>query len=287
LTNLFGLEFIQAEENASETSSDQRLGKASIKRCCQSSQHLKVMSMFKLVLILIATFIVSLISLIGIFFLSLKEKLLSKLSLILVSFASGTLLGGAFLHLIPESLVTFNENVFVAILLGIIVFFLLEKFLWRHCHERECPVHTFAYLNLFGDGIHNFIDGLIIAASFITSVPLGVTTTLAVVSHEIPQEIGDFGILVYGGFSKTRALFYNFLSALIAVVAAVFTYFFFSYLPDMGYLLAFAAGGFIYIATSDLIPELHKETKTFSSVVQFALLVVGILLMWSLRRMGG
>jgi len=246
--------------------------------------------MFTLALILISTFIVSLISLIGILFLSLKEKLFSKILLLLVSFASGTLLGGAFLHLIPESLATFNENVFVAILLGIVVFFLLEKFLWRHCHERECPVHPFAYLNLFGDGIHNFIDGLIIAASFITSIPLGVTTTLAVVSHEIPQEIGDFGILVHGGFSKTKALSYNFLSALIAVAAAVFTYFFFSYLPyipNMGYLLAFAAGSFIYIAASDLIPELHKETKTFISVVQFALLVVGILLMWSLRWMGG
>jgi len=243
--------------------------------------------MFTLALILLSTFIVSLISLIGILFLSLKEKLFSKILLLLVSFASGTLLGGAFLHLIPESLATFNENVFVAILLGIVVFFLLEKFLWRHCHERECPVHPFAYLNLFGDGIHNFIDGLIIAASFITSIPLGVTTTLAVVSHEIPQEIGDFGILVHGGFSKTKALSYNFLSALIAVAAAVFTYFFFSYLPDMGYLLAFAAGGFIYIAASDLIPELHKETKTFVSVVQFVLLVAGISLMWSLRLVKG
>jgi len=278
-------------ENASETSSDQHLGRVSIKRCYPSNQHFKVMGMFTLALILISTFIVSLISLIGILFLSLKEKLFSKILLLLVSFASGTLLGGAFLHLIPESLGTFNENVFVAILLGILVFFLLEKFLWRHCHERECPVHPFAYLNLFGDGIHNLIDGVIIAASFLApptpNVSLGLVTTLAVISHEIPQEIGDFGILVHGGFSKTKALSYNFLSALIAVAAAVFTYFFFSYIPDMGYLLAFAAGGFIYVAASDLIPELHKETKTFVSVVQFVLLVAGILLMWSLRLVKG
>ncbi len=241
------------------------------------------MGMLTLAWILVSTLIVSLISLIGIFFLSLKEKLLGKILLVTVSFASGTMLGGAFLHLIPESLVPFNENVFAAILLGIVVFFLLEKFLWRHCHERECPVHPFAYLDLFGDGIHNFIDGVIIAASFITSVPLGVTTTLAVVSHEIPQEIGDFAILVHGGFGKTRALFYNFLSALTAVAGAVFTYFFFSSLPDMEYLLAFAAGSFIYIAASDLIPELHKETKPLISGVQFVLLVVGILLMWFLK----
>lgn len=291
-TSLFGLESTQAEENASETSSDQHLEKVSIKRCYPSNKHPKVMSMLPLVLILISTFIVSLMSLIGIFFITVKENTFKKVLLLLVSFASGTLLGSAFLELIPESLDSgISESPFMAILVGIVAFFLLEKFLWRHCHERECPVHTFAYLNLLGDGIHNLIDGVIIAASFMApptpNVSLGLTTTFAVISHEIPQEIGDFGILVYGGFSKTKALFYNFLSALIAVVAAVFTYFFFSYLPDMGYLLAFAAGGFIYIATSDLIPELHKETKTFISVVQFALLVVGILLMWSLRWMGG
>lgn len=233
--------------------------------------------------ILTSTLIVSAISLIGILFLSVNQNLFRKMLLVLVSFASGTLLGGAFLHLIPEALLNGGENLFIVILSGILVFFLLEKFLWRHCHERDCPVHVFAYLNLLGDGIHNFIDGILIAASFLTSTPLGFATALAVVSHEIPQEIGDFGILVYGGFSKAKALSYNLLSALMAFVGALLTYSFSAYLPSSSYFLMFAAGSFIYVATTDLIPELHKEHGVAKSFLQFALLVVGILLMWLLR----
>ncbi len=233
--------------------------------------------------ILTSTLIVSAISLIGILFLSVNQSLFRKMLLVLVSFASGTLLGGAFLHLIPEALLNDGENLFIVILSGILVFFLLEKFLWRHCHERDCPVHVFAYLNLLGDGIHNFIDGILIAASFLTSTPLGFATALAVVSHEIPQEIGDFGILVYGGFSKVKALSYNLLSALMAFVGALLTYSFSAYLPSSSYFLMFAAGSFIYVATTDLIPELHKEHGVAKSFLQFALLVVGILLMWLLR----
>ena len=250
----------------------------------------KQMGMFPLAWILASTLLVSGISLIGIFFLSMSEKLFRKLLLMLVSFASGTLLGGAFLHLIPEALSAESENMFIVILSGILVFFLLEKFLWRHCHERECPVHVFAYLSLLGDSIHNFIDGVIIAAGFLVGVPLGsvniplgLATTLAVVSHEIPQEIGDFGILVYGGFSKVKALFYNLLSALMAVFGALLMYYFSSYLPSLAYFLVFAAGSFIYIATTDLIPELHKEHDAWKSLVQFVLLLSGILLMWLLK----
>ena len=246
--------------------------------------------MFPLAWILASTLLVSSISLIGIFFLSMSEKLFRKLLLMLVSFASGTLLGGAFLHLIPEALSIESENISIVILSGILVFFVLEKFLWRHCHERECPVHVFAYLSLLGDGIHNFIDGVIIAAGFLVGVPLGsvniplgLATTLAVVSHEIPQEIGDFGILVYGGFSKVKALFYNLLSALMAVFGALLMYYFSSYLPSLVYFLVFAAGSFIYIATTDLIPELHKERDAWKSLVQFVLLLSGILLMWLLK----
>ena len=239
--------------------------------------------MSTLILILASTFLVSAISVIGILFLALKEKLLSKILLMLVSFASGSLLGGAFLHLIPESLSTYDESIFIAILIGIVVFFLLEKSLWRHCHDRECSVHTFAYLNMFGDGIHNFIDGLIIAASFIAGTPLGVAATLAVIAHELPQEIGDFGILVYGGFSRTKALFYNFLTAITAIVGAAFMYFFSAFIPSLPYLLAFAAGSFIYIATTDLIPELHKERSPARSLAEFVLLSVGIAFMWALK----
>ncbi len=240
--------------------------------------------------ILASTLLVSGVSLIGIFFLAISEDLFRRLLLMFVSFASGTLLGGAFLHLIPEALSVESENMFIVILSGILVFLLLEKLLWRHCHERECPVHVFAYLSLLGDGIHNFIDGVIIAASFLIGVPfgsanisLGFATTLAVVSHEIPQEIGDFSILVYGGFGKTKALFYNLLTAIMAVLGALLMYSFSSYLPSLPYFLVFAAGSFIYIATSDLIPELHKERDTWRSLGQFVLLLSGVLLMWLLK----
>lgn len=228
--------------------------------------------------------LVSITSMIGIFFLSMSDDLFGKLLPLLVSFASGTLLGGAFLHLIPEALFGESENIFVFIIAGILVFFLLEKFLWRHCHERECPVHVFAYLSLLGDGIHNFIDGVVIAASFLTSVPLGLATTLAVVSHEIPQEVGDFGILAYGGFSKAKALMYNLLSALMALLGALIMYSFSSYLlQSLTYFLVFAAGSFIYISTTDLIPELHKEHNAWRSLAQFALLLSGISLMWLIK----
>jgi len=239
--------------------------------------------MFELLLILLSTLLVSIISFVGIFFITMKEQVFKKILLLLVSFASGTLLGAAFLELIPESLSASIETAFVAVLVGIMAFFLLEKSLWRHCHERECPTHTFAYLNLLGDGVHNFIDGVVIAASFLTSVPLGVTTTLAVIAHEIPQEIGDFSILIYGGLGKVKALSYNFLTATIAILAAALTYFFSAYFPSLDYLLAFAAGGFIYIATTDLIPELHKEQGLSKSVAQFALLGIGMALMWALK----
>lgn len=238
------------------------------------------------ILILASTFLVSAISIIGILFLVLRKKLLDKISLMLVSFASGSLLGGAFLHLIPEALSPYDESVFIVILVGIFVFFLLEKSLWKHCHEKECPVHPFAYLNLFGDGLHNFIDGLIIAASFLVSIPLGTAATLAVISHEVPQEIGDFGILVYGGLSKNKALFYNFLTAITAIVGATFMYalyVFSPFIPNMAYLLAFAAGSFIYIATTDLIPELQKEKNLTISIAQIILLLGGIMFMWVIK----
>ncbi len=246
--------------------------------------------MYLLILILIAVFIVSLMSLTGILFISLKKKILDKILLILVAFASGALLGGAFLHLLPEAYEECAcQLVFVMVLFGILFFFLMEKLLyWRHCHEGKCDVHAFTYLNLIGDGFHNFIDGLIIAAGFLASIPLGITTTLAILFHEIPQEIGDFGVLIYGGFSKKKALLFNFLSALIAVLGAIVGYFLSSLIQNITpYLLAFAAGGFIYIASSDLIPELHKTKEIRRSMVQFVFLFIGIVLMWVLGNLSG
>ena len=246
-----------------------------------------------LALILICIFLVSVISLIGILFVVFSEKWFNKALLMLVGFASGSLLGGSFFHLIPEAIETKEgsmmpiESIFWALIIGLLIFFVLEKFLWRHCHEREkCPVHPFAYLNLIGDGIHNFIDGLIIAASFMasSSSSLGFIVTLAVAAHEIPQEIGDFSILIYGGFSKTKALIYNFLTALIAMAGGLFTFFSSAFLPQTPYLLAFAAGGFIYIASTDLMPELHRERKALNSFLQFVMIAVGLSLMWMLKH---
>jgi zinc and cadmium transporter len=235
--------------------------------------------------ILLATFIVSLISLIGIFFIGMKQDTLTKIIKYLVSFAVGGLLGGAFFHLLPESMETGNPFLFVYVLSGIMIFFLIEKFLhWRHCHKGHCDAHTFTYLNLIGDGIHNFIDGMIIAASFVTDMRLGVITTLAVAAHEIPQEIGDFGILVYGGFSKSKALLFNLLSALTAMAGAVIAYFSFNQIVWLkGFLIPFTAGGFLYIALVDLIPELHKEAGKDNMALQFITIISGLLLMWLLK----
>ena len=241
--------------------------------------------MYALLFALASTFLISLISLVGLFTLTLRTEVFDKILLILVGFASGSLLGGAFFHLIPEAAFSsMNDASFMAITIGIAVFFLLEKFLWRHCHEREkCPVHPFAYLNIIGDGIHNFIDGVIVAASFLTSVPLGITTSLAVVFHEIPQEIGDFAVLIYGGFTVKKALLYNLATAFTAMLGVLFTFAFQSQLPATYYLLGFAAGGFIYIASTDLIPELHKERKPLNSSLQFVALILGLVLMWLLK----
>ncbi|MEM3641857.1 MAG: ZIP family metal transporter, partial [Candidatus Bathyarchaeia archaeon] len=211
--------------------------------------------MNELIAILGSVITVSLISLVGIVFISLKENLLRRITMVLVGFASGTLLGGAFLHLLPEAIKENTEIAFYYVIIGIVSFFALEKFLyWRHCHEEECPIHMFAYLNLIGDGIHNFIDGMVIAATFMFSFSLGFTTTLAVIFHEIPQEIGDFGVLVYGGFNKRKALAYNFISALTAILGALATYFLVCLQSLETLLLPFAAGGFIYIAATDLMP---------------------------------
>jgi zinc and cadmium transporter len=232
-----------------------------------------------LVYILISVFIVSAISLIGVFTLLFKSKSLDKVFFVLVSFATGSMLGAAFLDLLPEAIEKASpEKVFGSVLAGLMIFFLMEKFLyWYHCHEGECDIHQFTYLNLFGDGLHNFLDGVIIAAAFLGSFSLGVITTLAIVLHEIPQELGDFGVLVYGGFSRMKALVCNFLTALTSVAGAVAAYFFLDKIEGLTPLIiGVAAGGFIYISCTDLIPELNKQRKVSSSIQQFILILLGI-----------
>jgi len=233
-----------------------------------------------------ASIVVSLVSLIGIFSLLLKEGLLNKLLIMLIGFSAGGLIGGAFLHLLPEALEQASSHiVFPYLILGFIAFFILEKYFhWRHCHEGVCSVHAFTYLNLIGDGIHNFTDGLVIGASFIVSIDFGIITTLVIIMHEIPQEIGDFGVLVYGGFSKLKALYYNFVIALTCVLGTVVGYFISVYIQNFSpFLLPFTAGGFIYIAACDLVPELHKQKDLKKSVFSMSAFLCGILFILLIR----
>ena len=242
--------------------------------------------MIVLIYILLATFIISLLSLIGILALAVKEKFLNKILLLLVALSAGALIGGAFLHLIPEAIeMSESSSVFLLILSGFVIFFIIEKFLhWQHCHEGKCKIHSFAYMNLVGDFFHNFLDGLIIAGSFILSPSLGISSTIAIAIHEVPQEIGDFGVLIYGGFTKKRAIFFNFLIALTAVLGGIVGYIlsssstiFLSIIPPI------AAGGFIYIAASDLIPELKDKPNSLLHLLVFLL---GIAIMYSLKFLG-
>jgi zinc and cadmium transporter len=234
--------------------------------------------------IILANVITSLISVVGVFTLIIEEKKFKKILFTLIGFSAGGLMGGAFLHLIPEAVEKFpNSQIFLYVLVGFTLFFLIEKLLhWRHCHESKCPVHTFAYMNLFGDMVHNFIDGLIIAASFMTGVRLGWVTTLAVALHEIPQEIGDFAVLVYGGFNRYKALLFNFLAALTAILGGLFGFYLNQTICCTAFLLPFAAGGFLYIAASDLIPEIRKETNLKKAFSSFGVFILGMLLMYGL-----
>lgn len=237
---------------------------------------------------ILSVIIVSLISLIGVFTLAIKEENLKKILFMLVSFSAGALLGDSFMHLIPQISETtgFGFNAAISLLAGIMIFFILEKFIqWRHCHvpTSKSHPHPFAYMNIIGDGLHNFIDGMLIAASYIVSIPLGIATTLAVVFHEIPQEIGEFGVLIHGGFSRAKALFFNLLSALTAVVGAVAILLIGTKVQGVtDFLIPFTAGGFIYIAGSDLIPEMHKESKIGKSLLQLVGLAAGMGIMAAL-----
>ena len=236
---------------------------------------------------LISVLLVSVVSLIGVLTISINSNQLRKILIYFISFSAGALFGDAFLHLLPQVVEKngFTLNISISLLSGIFVFFILEKIIqWRHCHIPENSknhVHPFAYTNLIGDALHNFIDGLIIAASYIVSIPIGIATTLAVIFHEIPQEIGDFGVLVHAGFSKNKALFMNFLTALTAVLGALVGISLTGKIEGITFLLVpFAAGGFIYIAGSDLIPELHKHSDEFKkSFAQLLALIFGVLVM--------
>jgi len=240
-----------------------------------------------LIQILVATSIISLIAFVGVFTLVLKKELLNKALLVLVALSTGALLGGAFLHLLPEAIAEKGADlaIFLYLLLGFSIFFLLEQFLqWRHQHTISPKVKPFSYLILVSDAVHNFIDGLVIAASFVTSFPLGIATTLAVSLHEIPQELGDFAVLVYGGFGTKRALLFNFISAITAILGGVIGYLSSSIMQtSVIYLLPFAAGNFIYIAAADLIPEIKHQVSLSRSAVHFIVFLIGIAIMLAVK----
>lgn len=233
--------------------------------------------------IILSSLAISIIAIIGIFALFLKEKLLNKILLTLVSLSAGAMMGGAFLHLIPEAIEKMpGISSYVWIIVGFTVFFFTEKLLhWRHCHKGGCKVHTFGYMNIVGDGIHNFIDGLIIAGAFLVDIKLGLVTTFAIALHEIPQEMGDFGVLVYAGFKRLKALILNYISASTVVLGAVVGYFIGGDIAT--YILPFAAGGFIYIAASDLIPEIKKEMKISKFIPSLIVFILGVGLMLAVK----
>ncbi len=236
---------------------------------------------------LVATLLVSLISLTGILFLGFSNQLLKKYLLLFVSFSTGALFGDVFLHILPElSQSGFTILVGLEIMIGIIIFFVLEKIIfWHHCHvpTTDDHPHPLVWTNIIGDGLHNFIDGVIIATSFSISTTIGIATTIAVVMHEIPQEIGDFSILIHGGLSVTKAIWFNLLSALMAMIGAILVLVLGnSYNLNVNLLLAITAGGFIYIAGSDLIPELKKETRLYVSIQQLTAIIIGVLIMLTL-----
>jgi zinc and cadmium transporter len=230
---------------------------------------------------IVSVIVVSVISLIGILALLLRSDV-KKITFLLVSFAIGGLFGDAFIHLLPESFKDIESTLAISLLVlaGIFLFFVLEKFLrWRHSHstESESHIQPVVTMNLVGDAVHNLIDGMVIGASYMVSIPLGLTTTLAIVLHEIPQEMGDFGILLHGGLSVKKALGFNFLSALTAVIGTILSLVIGPHVQ--GYTVALVpitAGGFIYIAGTDLLPELQQDVKLSRSLLQFALILLGI-----------
>lgn len=231
---------------------------------------------------------VSLVSLIGVLSLPFKENKMSGFLLYFVSFSAGALFGDVFIHLLPQAAANgLTLQISLYVLLGVVISFFIERVIhWHHCHHSahhtHCEKHTepFAYMNLLGDLVHNFIDGLIIGGSYIVSIPIGIATTIAVVLHEIPQEIGDFGVLLHAGFSRGKALFYNFIVSLSAIVGAVIALVIGVTSESFTLMIIpFAAGGFIYIAGSDLIPELHKEKNIPKSMLQLSFFLVGIFVM--------
>ncbi len=232
--------------------------------------------------IIISLILVSLISFSGVFALYLKKNKIKSVILILTSFAAGALLTTAFFDLLPEAVEMKGETAFSLVFLGLILFFILERIVhWHHCHEGECDVHTEHYLNLIGDGFHNFLDGGIIAAAYLVNIQAGIAATIAIAAHEIPQEIGDFAILVHGGFSEKKALLFNFLTACTAILGGLMTVYLSQLFNSLApILISISAGGFIYIATADLLPTIAKERNRKRMLLHSLSFFIGIIILF-------
>lgn len=231
--------------------------------------------------------LVSLVSLVGILTLVLHHKVLHTIVPYLISFSAGALLGDTFLHILPDlaeggELTSGTGMVFLA---GILIFFALEKFFhWHHSHtSHDEEIHSMVYMTMMGDTLHNFLDGILIAASFMASWELGVAASVAVILHEIPQELGNFGVLVHGGWSNRKALFWNFISALASFIGAGLVFFLQKdLLPHLSWLVAFAGANFLYLALSDILPELHKEHRTRVSAIHIVTMFLGMVAMYAM-----
>lgn len=228
----------------------------------------------------------SVIALVGSVTLLLREETLRRIVRPLVAFAAGSLLGGAFFHMLPAATAGAEDPapVFLWAMVGFGVFFALEQFLhWHHCHRASADCkQPLTYLILLGDGLHNFLGGLGVAGVFLIDVRLGIAAWLAAVAHEVPQELGDFGVLVHGGWSRGRALLLNFASALTFLVGALLAWAA-SARIDVAFLVPFAAGNFVYIAASDLVPEVNKHHDPVANLVHFVSFVAGLALLWGIR----
>jgi zinc and cadmium transporter len=238
----------------------------------------------------IASILVSLVSLVGVVLLSFGTKRVEKYLSLLVAFSAGTLLGDAFLHMIGESLegMGYDSTAALSILGGFIFSFIIERFVhWHHCHTGQEHKHRLATMNLVGDSIHNLLDGFAIAVSFAVSLPVGIATTLAIILHEIPQEMGDFAVLLYSGFSKKKAIVFNLATAFTAVVGVGIGLVAISAFESIEKpLLLFAAGNFIYIAATDIMPELNRHEGIRRGIAHLIAILAGVGIMYLLLRLG-
>jgi zinc and cadmium transporter len=230
--------------------------------------------------------LMSAIAMVGSVTLFLQPTTLERLLLPLVAFAAGSLIGGAFFHMIPAGLEAFDNSIslFAWLVLGFCVFFALEQFLhWHHCHRSQATCkQPLTYLILIGDGLHNFIGGLAIAGTFLIDIRLGIMAWLAAAAHEVPQELGDFAVLIHGGWSKKKALLFNVLSGLMFLVGGLVAYSLSSTL-DISFLIPFAAGNFIYIGATDLVPEVNKHEDLKINLINYAAFIFGVSLMLAIK----